>query len=655
MFPRSKASFPSICKATSLAVAFIFSVCFTSYLTLSAGLPGTFLLDDYSRIQSATVTDTDLETLSALISKANSGLFGRPISLASLYWTKAAYGDTPSAFRHENILYHLICTLLVFWFISRLLIQINENRSDKTTQGSEWTIGAALAGAWSLHPLFVSTVLYSVQRMTQLSAIFTLAALILYVVMRQRRFFHPKHALLTTFGIGLFGGAAVLSKENGVLLPCFILLIEFFVFGFKTNDRLSQHTLRAFHSFVIILPIVAGVLYIATHLDGLLHDYIMRDFALVERLATEMVVIWQYIGMLVLPRLSSMTLYHDAFPVYQASDLIVWFAFIGIIALVVSSLLSRKHIPLIGLGILFFLTGHALEGSFLPLELVFEHRNYLPAVGLSITFSAALNHVSKTQSHKIVIIPVVMVFILLLTFMQWTRASMWSDTRLMHTISLQEHPTSVRATSELANQALMEGRIDTARRLLSKIISYNVSNKDAGLRLHLLVTYCFEDSIPDDIYQKTLHDLDSKIVGPYATRGIDTLRQRMARSKCPAITTNQFIELAVAAANNPRTRRRYTFMLRAIVGISALNAGQPELARKYLNMALESPSRIETHFHVQALIKLAYACHEMDDRDCFNQSVEKAQDIIEQSSHALVRERRILRNILGHGKNSSTE
>src|SRR3546814_5561048 len=70
------------------------------------------------------------------------------------------------------------------------------------------------AARWALHPMQVSTVLYVVQRMTELAALFSLLGLICYVYGRQ---FVARPIAAWTWmasGIGFFGLLAALSKES---------------------------------------------------------------------------------------------------------------------------------------------------------------------------------------------------------------------------------------------------------------------------------------------------------------------------------------------------------------------------------------------------------------------------------------------------------
>src|SRR3546814_2498510 len=79
----------------------------------------------------------------------------------------------PRPFKATNLLIHLLNTLLVFVLARQLL---GLAKCDKPLIAA--TLCAAL---WALHPMQVSTVLYVVQRMTELAALFSLLGLICYV------------------------------------------------------------------------------------------------------------------------------------------------------------------------------------------------------------------------------------------------------------------------------------------------------------------------------------------------------------------------------------------------------------------------------------------------------------------------------------------
>ena len=55
-----------------------------------------------------------------------------------------------------------------------------------------------------------------------------------------------------------------------------------------------------------------------------------------------------------------------------------------VVALVTSSFVLRRKLPLFAFGILFFFASHVVESSVLGLELMFEHRNYTGTFGMRL-------------------------------------------------------------------------------------------------------------------------------------------------------------------------------------------------------------------------------------------------------------------------------
>src|SRR5690606_30100923 len=103
---------------------------------------------------------------------------GRSLSMAT-FLANAAISLDAFGMKLVNLGLHLTCGLLLFWLI--LLILETEQPRSRTNR----LLALFVASAWLLHPLLSSTVLYVVQRMTQLSALFTLLALISYIAARR--------------------------------------------------------------------------------------------------------------------------------------------------------------------------------------------------------------------------------------------------------------------------------------------------------------------------------------------------------------------------------------------------------------------------------------------------------------------------------------
>jgi tetratricopeptide (TPR) repeat protein len=185
--------------------------------------------------------------------------------------------------------------------------------------------------------------------------------------------------------------------------------------------------------------------------------YEMRSFTLTERLLTEGRVLWFYLGLMVLPRFEAFGLYHDDIPL--STDLLTpWTtlpAWLGLLALAWVAWRSRQRAPLLAFGIAWFLVGHLLESTMLPLEIAHEHRNYLPSFGLFIAAAWALARLTEKPGwQKTLGITLATVAIAYFSFVTALRAHLYGDELQRTQIEAQHHPESAR-TQYTAGRALV--------------------------------------------------------------------------------------------------------------------------------------------------------------------------------------------------------
>src|SRR5688572_15119706 len=181
------------------------------------GLNGIFFFDDFSNIlenERLIHAPVSIEGAYRAAFSIDSGQLKRPVSLLSFWANIRLTGLNPFAFKLTNLFIHLINGLLIYALCIQLLAVYRkrfETQIDKTH--ARW-IALSATGLWLLHPLNLTSVLYVVQRMNSLAALFTLAGLVCYVAGRQRldsgKLAWP--SLLMSFFP--FGALALLSKEN---------------------------------------------------------------------------------------------------------------------------------------------------------------------------------------------------------------------------------------------------------------------------------------------------------------------------------------------------------------------------------------------------------------------------------------------------------
>ena len=297
------------------ALIFIALIAFTGF-AFSIGLKGIFLLDDHHNIGPAIVNSFNVNELIEAISNNHSGILGRPISVLSFSLTGLAHGYDAWGFKYHNILIHLLLGIAVYCTSKRLLNIL----SYKTAQNYQTAL--LTTSIWLLHPLQVSTVMYAVQRMTQLSALFTVLAILVFLTAIQTESKNKKIIYyFIVFPITLI--LSLFSKENGVLIPIFIGLITLAILYSSTDTSLDiKHRLKTniydklFVALFILLPIIVGTVGLTIKFDSII-DYSARPFDIWQRLLAQIDFIFLYINQLILPRLSEMGLFFDDYPIPQ--------------------------------------------------------------------------------------------------------------------------------------------------------------------------------------------------------------------------------------------------------------------------------------------------------------------------------------------------
>lgn len=341
------------------------------------GQYGPALLDDRGSLTILDVLNEDPGLAADIIFGDRSGKFGRPVSMATFVAEKLFADGEIAGIKRVNIGLHLANGLMVFWLYYLLL-------SHYFRRKVMWVAGVWSA-VWLLSPLFVSTVLYAVQRMAMLSTFFMLCACVSYIYWRSS-FLYRRFSLLKFLCIPGFVLLAVFSKENGLLVVPVIILLEVFWFQRASPHMSVGYVFHRLSWLLFILGCISvPIVLVFTH-DWIVAGYATRDFTLVERLLTEQRILWDYVSQLIWPNILRMGVFHDDLLVSKSLTYPVTtlYALFGWSCVFIVSLFTvfRSEARIFVVPLFWFLIGHSMESSFLALELYFEHRNYFPAVGL---------------------------------------------------------------------------------------------------------------------------------------------------------------------------------------------------------------------------------------------------------------------------------
>ncbi len=359
------------------------------------GLAGGFIFDDFPNLLDNPAL-CDLAAGASGLWQAATGFAAgpthRPLTMLSFAVQVQTTGFAPWPMKLVNLLLHLSNGALLFFLVRRLATYA-AIREKAGWHGGPEGLALAVTAAWLSAPVNVSSVLYVVQRMELLAALFTLAGLLGYVAGRERLLQGNRRGLFGCWaGLVVGTGLGTLAKESAVLTPLYAFVIEIAVYRFRTPDKRRDPHLLILYALLLVAPAIIGLIWLMPGLQSG-QAYAGRPFDLTQRLWTEGRVLWNYLAWILFPRPSALGFYHDDFPL-STDWLHPWTtlpAALGLLALVGLGCCLIRRLPLSALGILWFLAGHTLTATLIPLELVFEHRNYLPALGILLaTLSAAL-------------------------------------------------------------------------------------------------------------------------------------------------------------------------------------------------------------------------------------------------------------------------
>lgn len=421
------------------------------------GLKGVFLVDDITSLHALNANGgvTNFDNLMNFIMGSNSGSLGRPIAMLSFLIDDQYYPGSVEKYRYTNLLIHCLCGLTIFIFINVLLKMVNIE-----SKRSEW-IAAITTLWWLILPINVSTTLYVVQRMTQLSMLFTLIGLVFYLYCRKVFIVNKlKGIIFLVGGLYFFGGLAVLSKENGVLIFIYALACECFI-TYKNNNKFDRKIL-----FVLLFPLMMLAGYLAWKFPSFLADYQFRDFTLAERLMTETRIVCDYLYKALFSNIRTMGLMQDDIKISKSlfEPYTTIYSILFHCVLLITAYILRIKQPILLFLVIWFYGGHLLESTFIPLELYFEHRNYLPILAV-LLFVVTMFY--KLEKGWIIL----SIMIIVSMYMCYERALIWGDPNRQIVFWAKNHPSSLRAQTSYAKYLIRIGEYEVANKQLAAMKS----------------------------------------------------------------------------------------------------------------------------------------------------------------------------------------
>jgi tetratricopeptide (TPR) repeat protein len=420
-----------------------------------------FVFDDLHNIianKPIRITEISITTLSDAAQK--SLVKNRPVANISLALNYYFHQYDVTGYHLVNIFIHVINGILLFFLVQFTLLFA----SGSVPQESKRLIAFSVALLWLVHPLQTQSVTYIIQRMNSMATMFYLSSFICYI--RARLTTKKTIRLLFVCGSIAAGILAIGSKENAVMLPVFILLYEWYFF-----QDLRLH-LRKHHYFalaILTLFLLGAIFfYLGPNPLKIVAGYGGRDFTVQERLLTQLRVVVFYISLITLPFPSRLTLEHDfALSHSFFSPMTTLLSLFALVGMILTAVLMAKRYRIVSFCLLWFLGNLLIESSIIPLEIIFEHRTYLPSMMLILLIVLTVHSLIANNRFKTLLF---VVAVILLSSWTYSRNSIWKDELSLAADIAQKAPYKSRAQMNYGIKLSNFNRLDEALIYLNRAV-----------------------------------------------------------------------------------------------------------------------------------------------------------------------------------------
>ncbi len=478
------------------------------------GLSGPFIFDDKANIvdnKNIQINQLSLTTINEAAHSLSSGALGRPLAGISFAINYYLAGGLTHTFGYKvfNLIVHIINGFLIFWVVSLIIAQLPGRSVFPTETANNKKNILIFAGLcaiiWVIHPIQLTSVLYVVQRMTSMAALFIMLSIIAYIYARNALNRRENYRALSYFSAAALSAVtSAACKETALLLPLYLGLIEFSLFYSQPPWSHWQRLPRLWRTYLLSGLIIVFILIVFFVIEFSLPRYANRDFTMFERILTETRILLFYLGQIFVPRLSSFGIYHDDIAV-STSLFSPWTTLpsvIVIIGILFSAFHYRRKLPLLAFAILWFFSSHAIESTVYPLELIHEHRNYLASLGpILLIVYGLLSIIWRLQTKLIwAVIPLIVLSLVMTTTV---RSMQWADSLNLLEAETNYHPDSPRAWGDLYTTQIKSNMPVEALKSLQNAIRLRPKNPGYYLTLYIYAK-AFDANLATNAYNNLL-------------------------------------------------------------------------------------------------------------------------------------------------------
>lgn len=525
-----------------------------AFLLYSTGFGNAMLsMDDHS----ATVDNPAVRDF-RIFDSINLGMYA-PVTWLGYGIAYAIGKDSPYWYHLLSALVHAVNVMLVFRLFRRL--------------DSSVAVSAVIALFFAVHPVQVEAVAWIAGFSTPLFALFSLLAMNFYV-MHTRNEGYGRHYWLA---LGMFL-LACLSKSAAVTLPLSLLLIDLWLKRpFSTRNLLEKVPF-----FALSLVFGIATLYTRTQAG---HTDTPADFNLSDRGLMACHTVLFYWKKLLFP--TGLSIWYPFEKTANGWDWMYYAAPFALASLIFLAWRSRKAMPMLWWGVLFYLANIAISlpyATFGTFELRSDRYNYLAALGIFAILASLPDYFSaKRPGREGAVWAILVGAALIWVFSAGARLRDWKDTiTLIDKAIAVEGDNFGKAYLWRGMELGDKGKVQQSILDLSKAIQINPELEDA---------YKYRGSLYGltKQYDKSVADLTKYLekkpdaADQYYNRGLSLLN--LNRTQEALADFNKTLEI------NPDFTRAYRARGNAWKSVGETAKGEADLAEWERRQALEGTEK----------------------------------------------------------------
>ncbi len=398
--------------------------------------------DDAYVLQNNLLTKLDLNGIKAIFQEVNVVGNFHPLTVLSLAVDHAISGKDASTYHLHNLLLHLLNTVLVFLFISKLF--------------NNYRVGFIVSILFGIHPMHIESVAWVSARKDVLHMAYLMLGLISYLLYTESESNRKRKAFYVLSFI-LFS-CSLLSKGTAMVFPAYLFLIDYL-----KDKKISVRYVFNKLPFIALSGVFVYISFYTQQLEGAFISNV--SLPIINRIAIATNSFIVYLVKVVLPM--NLSPFHPFpfqdlanFPTHYYTSLLLIPA---LIVFCIIAYLKKWKIALF--GILFFSVTLIPLLQLIPLgrAMMAERYTYVTYLGLFILIACIVDHlISRRKFSRLFTIGIFSVMVTLFSSISYSYAKNWKNGNTLWSKVIEEYPSDYFGYYSRAEYFLTHKKLDQA-------------------------------------------------------------------------------------------------------------------------------------------------------------------------------------------------